>query len=87
MYEVEFKVMVDISTLLIMVMINSFLKERNPYLADLKELQETEYYICHLNIPGAEKPIAIINPYHPSSSAWYSAMEQFDGYLSNLLNQ
>ena len=67
--------------------INSCLKERNPYLADLKELQETEYYIGHLNIPGAEKPIAVINPYHPSSSAWYSAMEQFDGYLSNLLNQ
>ena len=67
--------------------INSCLKERNPYLAGLKELQETEYYICHLNIPGAEKPIAIINPYHPSSSAWYSAMEQFDGFMSNLLNQ
>lgn len=67
--------------------INSCLKERNPYLADRKELQETKYYICHLNIPGAEKPIAIINPYHPSSSAWYSAMEQFDGYMSNLLKQ
>ena len=67
--------------------INSCLKERNPYLADRKELQETEYYICHLNIPGAEKPIAIINPYHPSSSAWYSAMDQFDGYMLNLLNQ
>ena len=66
--------------------INSCLKERSPYLADMKELQETEHYICHLNIPGVKKPIAIINPYHPSSHVWKKNVEKFDGYLSNLLN-
>lgn len=67
--------------------INSALKERNPYLVDLKELQETEYYVCHLDVPGVNHPIAVINPYHPSSSAWYSDMEKFDHYFNNLLNQ
>jgi len=66
--------------------INSRIKERNPYLVSLDELQATEYYTCHLNVPNVEHPIAIINPYHPSSSAWYSALEQFDGYFTNLLN-
>lgn len=67
--------------------INSPLKERNPYLVDLKELQETEYYVCHLNVPGVQHSIAIINPYHPSSSAWYGHMEKFDHYFNKLLNQ
>ena len=65
--------------------INSALKERNPYLVDLKELQETEYYVCHLNVPGVNHPVAVINPYHPSSSAWYSGQAKFDQYFSNLL--
>ena len=65
--------------------INSALKERNPYLVDLKELQETEYYVCHLDVPGVNHPVAVINPYHPSSGAWYSDQEKFDNYFSNLL--
>lgn len=66
--------------------INSRVKEQNKYLVSLQELQETEYYICHLNVPNVEHPIAIINPYHPSSSAWYGAMEQFDKYFTQLLS-
>lgn len=65
--------------------INSALKERNPYLVDMKELQETEYYVCHLDVPGVNRPVAVINPYHPSSGAWYSDQEKFDNYFSNLL--
>lgn len=65
--------------------INSALKERNPYLVDMKELQETEYYVCHLDVPGVNHPVAVINPYHPSSGAWYSDREKFDNYFSNLL--
>ena len=65
--------------------INSALKERNPYLVDIKELQETEYYVCHLDVPGVNHPVAVINPYHPSSGAWYSDQEKFDNYFSNLL--
>ncbi len=65
--------------------INSALKERNPYLVDMKELQETEYYVCHLDVPGVNHPVAVINPYHPSSGAWYSDQEKFDNYFSNLL--
>ena len=65
--------------------INSALKELNPYLVDMKELQETEYYVCHLDVPGVNRPVAVINPYHPSSGAWYSDQEKFDNYFSNLL--
>lgn len=67
--------------------INSRLKERNPYLVSLKELQETDYYVCHLNQPGVPHPIALINPYHPSSSAWYSALETFNSYFTSLLKE
>lgn len=66
--------------------INSRVKERNKYLVSLQELQETEYYICHLQLPNMNQQIALINPYHPSSSAWYGAMEQFDKYFTQLLN-
>ena len=67
--------------------INSALKECNPYLVDKKELQETESYVCHLDVPGVNHPITLINPYHPSSSAWYSGKAKFDCFFNNLLNK
>lgn len=66
--------------------INSRLKERNKFLVDIRELQDTEYYVCHLKFPDIDKPIALINPYHPSFSAWYSDLERFDNYFTNLIN-
>lgn len=65
--------------------INSRLKERNEYLTDPRELHETEWYVCHLQVPGIKHQIALINPYHPSSSAWYSGLEQFDKYFTDCL--
>ena len=66
--------------------INSRLKEENEYLVDKQELHQTDFYVCHMQLPDMAQRIALINPYHPSSSAWYSGLEQFEQYLNTLLN-
>lgn len=66
--------------------VNSAVKENNPYLTVPSELKATDYYVCHIHIPGIEHEIAVINPYHPSSSAWFSDREKFNRYLLGLLN-
>ncbi len=65
--------------------INSRLKENNEYLISKDELKATEYYVCHIKVPGISHKIALINPYHPSSSAWYGDMEKFDTYFKSIL--
>lgn len=64
---------------------NSRVKEKNEHLVSLYELKQTEYYICHLDMPGVEHQVAVINPYHPSSSAWYGNLEKFDTYFKSIL--
>lgn len=66
--------------------VNSAIKEENPYIVSKSELGVTEYYVCHLNIPGIGHEIAVVNPHHPSSSAWYSDREKFNKYLLDILN-
>ena len=66
--------------------VNSPVKENNPYLVSRSELEETDYYVCHLNVPGVDHEITVVNPYHPSSSAWFAEREKFDKYLQNALN-
>lgn len=66
--------------------VNSPVKENNPYLVSRSELEETNYYMCHLNVPGVDHEIAVVNPYHPSTSKWFSEREKFDKYLLNALN-
>ncbi len=66
--------------------VNSPLKENNPFLVSRTELDETDYYVCHLNIPGLDHDITVVNPYHPSSSTWFSEREKFDKYLLIALN-
>ena len=65
--------------------INSRLKEKNEYLVSADTLRETEYYICQLSVPGVEHTVSLINPYHPSSSAWYGDLEKFNHYFKTLL--
>ena len=66
--------------------INSPVKEKNPYLVSRSELEETDNYVCHLKVPGVDHEITVVNPYHPSSSAWFSEREKFNKYLLNVLN-
>lgn len=66
--------------------INSRLKEQNEYLINREELNQTEYYLCHIRVPNIAHDIAIINPYHPSSSAWHTNIEKFDKYMQLVTN-
>lgn len=65
--------------------INSRLKEENAYIIDPQELSRTESYVCHIQPPGVKHPVALINPYHPSSSAWYGDIPLLDKYMNKLL--
>lgn len=67
--------------------INSSLKENNPYLVSLEELKETEWYLCHILVPGHDHPIAIVNPFHPSSSAWSGTLPVLRKYLFMALDE
>jgi len=67
--------------------INSSLKENNPYLVSLKELDETEWYLCHILVPGHDHPIAIVNPFHPSSSAWNGTLPVLKKYIAMALDE
>lgn len=64
---------------------NSRLREQNQYLVDKGELDRTEWYVCHIKLPTIEREIAMINPYHPSSSAWSLNIKVFDKYFSEEL--
>ena len=89
-YEAFNEVLIELQPDIVVVwgcIINSRIKECNQYIIDVKELQETNSYVCHLNMPGVDHPIVLINPYHPSSSSWNIAMNEFDKYFANLINK
>lgn len=65
--------------------INSRLKEQNEFVFDKDLLKSTDYYLCHMRVPGVSHDIALVNPNHPSSSAWHSDKAQFDKYLKKAL--
>lgn len=67
--------------------INSRLKEENAYVTDKSLLGETGGYMCHMKIPGMSKEVTLLNPYHPSSSAWHSALSIFEKYLKQAINE
>ena len=67
--------------------INSRLKEENVYVTDQSNIGITEGYMCHMKIPEMRKEITLLNPYHPSSSAWHSALSIFEKYLKQALNE
>lgn len=58
----------------------------NKYLCDKDMLEQTQGYVCHLDIPGIAHRISVINPFHPSSSAWYTGLSSFQQYLTDELN-
>ena len=67
--------------------INTCLKENNVYVIDKESLRDTEGYMCHMKVPGIDKTITLLNPYHPSSSAWHSARSIFEKYLNKAINE
>lgn len=66
---------------------NSRVREQNAYLINRSELDRTEGYVCHLQVPGINHPIAVINPYHPSTPAWNSNISDFNNYFMKMLEE
>ncbi|MBQ0089015.1 MAG: hypothetical protein KBT27_06760 [Prevotellaceae bacterium] len=68
--------------------VNSYLRERNPYVYDIEMIKETEWYLCHMKNPSNGKIIPIINPYHPMSRQhWYNNIGTFKKYFEMVLNE
>lgn len=68
--------------------INSRLKEQNEYIVDKNRLEETDYYVCEIQLPQMNKKVTIINPYHPSMNTyWTPNVEKFKEYLKIELNK
>ena len=65
--------------------INSRLKEFNEYVFDKEILKDTDWYVCHMRLPGVNHDIALVNSNHPSSSAWHSDKPNFDTYFHKVL--
>lgn len=62
------------------------IREKNPYVTDREKLPETEWYICHMKVPGVSHEIALVCCYHPSSmSYWYNDLDKLTKYLSRVL--
>ncbi|WP_455626304.1 hypothetical protein [Parabacteroides sp.] len=58
----------------------------NPYTIDTNEFPRT-WYVSHIKMPRVKHNIALINPYHPSSSLWWTGLSDFERYLQQLLNE
>lgn len=63
------------------------LQAKNQFLVDVKELENSEDYVCHIKIPSMEKKVAIISSSDPSSITWESELEHFDKHFLDVLTQ
>ena len=60
-------------------------REGNPYVIDRENLPDSEWYICHLAVPGVEHPITLFCCFHPSSRDWNQDYEKCSKYLKQAL--
>lgn len=67
--------------------INTKLKEKNPYITDKMELNRTDFYLCHIKIPEIKHKICLINCNHPCDKfgCWSREITKFKSYLQNSL--
>ncbi|MBR1688556.1 MAG: hypothetical protein IJ710_08525 [Prevotella sp.] len=62
------------------------IRERNPYVTDFEKLKETEWYVCHLQVPQVPSEIALVCCYHPSSvKYWYNDIDTLTKYMKEVL--
>lgn len=62
------------------------IREHNPYVTDLEKLSETEWYVCHMKVPGVSHEIALVCCYHPSSVLyWYNDLDKLSKYFKATL--
>ncbi len=67
--------------------INTRIRWENEYVTDKEMLDKTEGYLCHMQLPGSNHKIALVNPYHPSYPKWYDHVKTFEKYLEKALNE
>lgn len=67
--------------------INNRIKQDNPDMIQNGMLESTNWYVCQIVPKGHSSPVTIINPYHPSMSAWYTGLDDFDKYFTQLINK
>ena len=61
-------------------------RENNPYIVDFKKLPETEWYVCHIKMPGVNHEIALVSCFHPSSiKYWYNNLDILEKYMNEVL--
>lgn len=65
--------------------INNRIKQDNPDMRKNGMLERTNWYVCQIVPKGHSSPVTIINPYHPSMSAWYTGLEDFKEYFEQLI--
>ena len=64
------------------------IRENNPYVIDFDRLPESEWYICHISIPGVSHDITQVCCYHPSSmSYWYNDLDKLSKYMDMVLRE
>ena len=62
------------------------IREKNPYVTDLKRLPDTEWYVFHIRLPQVNHDIAVVNCYHPASMAhWYNNLDTLAKYMRQVL--
>lgn len=62
------------------------IRERNPYVTDIERLKETEWYVCHMQVPQVPHEIALVCSYHPSSvKYWYNDLDKLTKYMREVL--
>lgn len=68
--------------------INTRLKEKNPYITDKMELNRTDFYLCHIKVPEIKHEIGLINCYHPCDmyKYWSREITKFKSYFKTLVS-
>lgn len=62
------------------------IREHNPYLTDFERLKETEWYVCHMQVPHVPHEIALVCSYYPSSvSYWHNDLDTLTKYIKAVL--
>lgn len=88
-YEAFVETLVELTPDIVIVwgcVINNRIKQDNPDMIQNGMLENSNWYVCQIAPKGLDTPVTIINPYHPSMSAWYTGYDDFDKYFTQLIN-
>lgn len=60
-------------------------RTNNQYVIDKDKLPDSEWYICHLKVPGNDHSITLFCCFHPSSKDWYEDFDRCAEYLRQVI--